>query len=104
PPYFARDKVPKNVDPLQRGNRAAVIHETADNGLSLPVRILGDGQDQARRVAPRRWFEAVRALHEVPSIVAAFVDQVDLFPRCLTYIGEKETTTGRIEGKAPRIT
>lgn len=87
-------EVAENVATAKRGNPAAAVDESADDGDALVVVILGDGIDQPTRHIERHvghvaglvsvGDEEERAFLVVPTVVPAGNDHVDLFDVVLT--------------------
>lgn len=55
-------------------------------------------------IASTAGIKAVIAFHRIPSVVAALLDDVDFFPRVLSYISSPQGTRCSIKTESPRIT
>ncbi len=66
------------------------------------MRVLEDRKGQTGHVAARR-VVAVRRLHDVPAVVRAARDEVDLLILILPHVAEPERAGLRVEREAPRV-
>src|SRR5690606_26266389 len=102
-PDAARAVVAVDVAPLQRGRVRSPVDEAARDRLPLRPAVFPDGQRQALGRTARRRLVAVPPFHDVPPVVAAAGDDVDLFVRALPDVGHPEPARRRVEAEAPGV-
>src|SRR5687768_14814048 len=98
----ARVEIAEQITALERRRLGASIHETAGNRLALLSAVRGDRIDQPGSLA-RRCGKAAGAFADVPAVVAAALDDVDLLVAALADVGDPELSRRTIETPAPRI-
>ncbi len=101
-PHAPRHEVAEEERPHQpRHARPAVDVAPGDRHAERAV-VLRHGEDQARPVA-RRGVVAAGALHDVPPVVAAAADDVDLLEGPLPHVAGPEGAGRPVEAPAPRV-
>src|SRR5262249_44867107 len=81
----------------------AAIDVAAGDRVALPVVVLGDRLDRAGHVAVRARPVAVLPFADVPAVVAAELDLVDLFPLVLADVAGPELAGQAVEAEAPGV-
>ena len=102
-PEIAAAEIAEHVTAVQRGNRAAAIHEAA-GGRDWPSErpYCATGAIGAR-VRTAGGVERVGAFEAAPAVVAAERHEVDFLERALADVVEPELAAAAIEAPAPRI-
>ena len=75
----------------------------AGNRATDVVVVLVDGQDQALAVAVAGRIKAVRALHDIPAVVAAAHDDIDFLPFVLADVAGPQLARQAVKAEAPEI-
>jgi len=89
--------------PLISGHRLAAVDVAADDRAAAAVPVDEVGVLEAARVAGRL-LETLKALDDVPTVVAAGDDQIDLLPPILANIARPELPRLAVEREVPGVT
>ena len=101
---LAGAEVAVDVGAAQPGDGVAAVDVAADDGAGCAVEgVLPDGRDGALAVAVVAGTEAVVALEDVPAVVAAPLDDVDLLPLVLADVAGPQLAGLAVEGETPGV-
>src|SRR6058998_2147585 len=104
PEGFAAAIISEDIDALQIRNRGSPIDVPAgDRTARRSIGIFSHRRHQAVRLTAGARQEAVIALHDAPSVVAARPNEIDLLPIILSDVGSPQLAGLPVEGKAPGI-
>ena len=104
-PEAAESPVAIEILALKGGDGFAAIVKSAGDGDAAEAVVFMDGVDEfyCLRGLVIAGIGGVGAFFKRPTIITAFLDNVDFFPSALADVGGPEFLSGRVEGEAPGV-